>query len=142
MSEATEVTIHIDGASRGNPGPAAWAFVIVADGQTVCEECGRIGEATNNVAEYTALIKALERALAMQARIVHIKSDSELLVKQLNGEYRVRNAGLMALYEQAQELRQQFEQVDFAHVYREQNKRADKLCNEALDGKRGQGEAS
>lgn len=142
MAEAAEVTIHIDGASRGNPGPAAWAFVILADGETLCEEFGRLGEATNNVAEYTALIKALERASAMQARIVHIKSDSELLVKQLNGEYRVRNAGLLPLYEQAQELRRRFEQVDFTHVYREQNKRADKLCNEALGGKRGLSELS
>lgn len=136
MSEAAELTIHIDGAARGNPGPAAWAIVVMDGDRIVAEECGLIGEATNNVAEYTALIHALERAAALQARIVHIKSDSELLVKQLNGEYRVRNAGLLPLYQQAEELRQRFDRVDFTHVYREQNKRADKLCNEALDGKR------
>jgi len=131
-----ELTIHIDGASRGNPGPAAWAYVISHDGTLLEEACGLLGQATNNVAEYTALVKALERAVSLQARIVHVKSDSELLVKQLSGEYRVRNAGLLPLYERVLQLVPQFDHIDYAHVYREQNRRADKLCNQVLDGKR------
>ena len=138
MSHPPTLRIHTDGASRGNPGAAAYAYVITPDGAAPVEEAGCLGEMTNNQAEYTALVRALEHALELGAHhhlIIH--SDSELLVKQMNGEYRVKNEELRPLYERAQELRRRFEQpVTFRHVRREQNRRADELCNEALDGKR------
>jgi ribonuclease HI len=127
-------TINIDGAARGNPGPAAYAYVISADGKPPIEESGRLGDATNNVAEYTALVRALERATQLHAARLLIRSDSELLVKQMNGEYRVKNPHLQSLYEEANRLRSRFDLVSFTHVRREQNRRADELCNEALDG--------
>ena len=132
------LTIHTDGASRGNPGAAAYAYVIEGADEGLIEEAGCLGELTNNQAEYTALARALEHALELGAgHRVAVHSDSELIVKQLNGEYRVKNEELRPLYERVQHLRQRFEQpVTFRHVRREQNRRADQLCNEALDGKR------
>jgi ribonuclease HI len=138
MSSPELLTIHTDGAARGNPGPAAYAFVIQRRGQPPIEEAGVLGDATNNQAEYTALVRALEHALALgpDHRIV-VHSDSELMVKQLNGEYRVKNEELRPLYEDILDMRRQFTGgVTFVHVRRAQNKRADELCNEALDGKR------
>ncbi|HEV3205296.1 MAG TPA: ribonuclease HI family protein, partial [Gemmataceae bacterium] len=129
-----DATIHIDGAARGNPGPAAFAFVISTNDNPDIEENGRLGITTNNVAEYTALLRALERAGSLGAKQLIICSDSELLVKQMNGEYKVKNEGLKPLYHQAKQLAGQFEGVSFHHVFREQNKRADQLCNDALDG--------
>jgi ribonuclease HI len=134
MSETGVFTIHTDGAARGNPGPAAYAFVIERSGETVAEEHGCLGDTTNNVAEYTALIKALTRAGQLGSRRLDINSDSELMVKQMRGEYKVKNAGLLLLFEEAKDLVAGFEQVKFHHVRREQNRRADALCNEALDG--------
>src|SRR4051812_35727687 len=138
MAEPGLLTINTDGASRGNPGAAAYGYVIKRDGQLLVEEAGCLGELTNNQAEYTALVRALEHALelAPDDRVV-VHSDSELMVKQLNGEYRVKNEELRPLYEEVVRLRRQFRQpVAFRHVRREQNKRADELCNEALDGRR------
>ena len=138
MSSADLLTIHTDGAARGNPGPAAYAYVIQCQGRPPIEEAGTIGETTNNQAEYTALVRALEHALELgpDHRVV-VHSDSELMVKQLNGEYRVKNEELRPLYEEAVELRGRFKgAVTFVHVRRGQNKRADELCNEVLDGKR------
>ncbi|HVK11075.1 MAG TPA: ribonuclease HI family protein [Gemmataceae bacterium] len=129
-------TIHIDGASRGNPGDAAYAVVITLPSGGVVEESGLLGKETNNVAEYTALIKALEKAHGMGLRRLKIHSDSELLVKQIGGEYRVKNEDLKPLYEEAKGLMRGFAAVTVAHVRREQNKRADELCNIALDGGR------
>jgi ribonuclease HI len=131
---ATPLTIHIDGAARGNPGPAAFAYVITGDGQPPLEVSGCLGNATNNVAEYTALLRALERARQLGARRLRIYSDSELLVKQMNGLYRVKNPDLQVLYEQAKDLCDRFDAVEITHVRREQNRDADRLCNEALDG--------
>src|SRR5262245_47880223 len=128
--------IHIDGASRGNPGEAAYAVVINAPGHPVIEESGVLGKETNNVAEYTALIKALERAKALGLRRLRIRSDSELLVKQVNGEYRVKNDDLKWLFDQAQRLMKDFASVSVTHVRREENRRADELCNQALDGQK------
>jgi ribonuclease HI len=138
MAETTVLTIHTDGASRGNPGDAAYAYVISREGEPPIEEADCLGQMTNNQAEYTALIRALEHALEMgQQHRVIVNSDSELMVKQMNGEYRVKNGDLRDLYEQACALRRRFEgPVTIRHVRREQNKRADQLCNEALDGKR------
>ena len=138
MAEADVLTIYTDGASRGNPGAAAFAYVIRREGQPPLEEAECLGDTTNNQAEYTALVRALERALQLgpHHRLL-IHSDSELMVKQMNGEYRVKNADLRDLYEQACALRQQFEgAVTIRHVRRALNKRADELCNQALDGKR------
>ena len=128
-------TIHVDGGSRGNPGPAAYAFVIRVDGQPDVEGAATIGIATNNIAEYTALIRALEKAAAMGLPHLDILSDSELMVKQMNGEYRVKNADLQDLYAEAQDLRRRFQTVTLSHIRREKNKRADELCNLVLDGK-------
>lgn len=144
MPEAPALTIHTDGASRGNPGDAAFAYVIAGDGHDTIEEAGLLGRVTNNQAEYTALVKALERAhqvAADCALVVH--SDSELMVKQMRGEYKVKNEELRDLYEQAKRLAARFPAgVSYRHVRREHNKRADELCNEALDGRRGASRAA
>lgn len=126
-------TIRIDGASRGNPGPAAFALIIERDGQPDLEEAGVLDKTTNNVAEYAALLKALARAREMRGERLMVYSDSELLVKQMNGQYRVKNADLKELHTQALALVDEFEAVEFRHVRREQNARADALCNQALD---------
>ena len=120
MPEPTVLTIHTDGALRGNPGDAAFAYVISRDGEPPIEEADCLGQMTYNQAEYTALIRALEHALELGANhrvIVH--SDSELMVKQMNGEYRVKNEDLRGLYEQACSLRKRFEgAVTIRHVRR------------------------
>jgi ribonuclease HI len=141
MSHSEVLTINIDGASRGNPGPAAFAYVIRREGQPVIEEAGCLPRMTNNSAEYTALVRALEHASRLKAENVVIRSDSELLVKQMRGEYRVKHPELRLLYEQADELRDRFRKITFVHVPREENRRADQLCNLALDGKRQQTDA-
>ena len=133
MSSPTSWKIHIDGAARGNPGPAAFAFIIQKEGAPALEEKGTLGTMTNNLAEYTALVRALERARELGAERLIVHSDSELLVKQMNGEYRVKNPDLRVLYDRARELGGQFKQVVIRHVPREQNSGADGLCNEALD---------
>jgi ribonuclease HI len=126
--------IHIDGAARGNPGPAAFAFTIAAEDGAVVEESGCLGRTTNNVAEYTALVRALERAAQLGPAHLDIYSDSELLVKQMNGQYQVKNPDLQNLYRQAKRLSSPFASVTLSHVPRARNSRADQLCNEALDG--------
>ena len=129
--------INIDGAARGNPGPAAFAYVISRPGGPDIDESGCLGKATNNVAEYTALVRALERAAALGGEELQINSDSELLVKQMNGQYRVKNPDLRALYEEAKELCRPFKRVSIRHIPRAENSRADHLCNVALDGAAG-----
>jgi ribonuclease HI len=142
MSHHPTLRIHTDGASRGNPGAAAFAYVITPENGEPIEDGGCLGELTNNQAEYTALVRALEHALELGTHhhlLIH--SDSELLVKQMNGQYRVKNEELRGLFQQAQELKKQFTGgVTIRHVRREQNSRADALCNEALDGKRAPAE--
>jgi ribonuclease HI len=128
------VNVHIDGASRGNPGPASFAFIIAPPGRAPIEEHGKLGDTTNNIAEYTALLRALEKAASLSLENLHVYSDSELLVKQMNGEYRVKNPDIKDLYDQAQELLDKFRSVAITHVRREHNKRADELCNISLDG--------
>ncbi len=132
---STEATIYIDGGSRGNPGPASYAVVLTREGLPPLEEANTLGKATNNVAEYTALVRALELANANGVTHIQLFSDSELLVKQMNGQYKVKNADLQDLYREACELRRKFQKVTLQHVRRELNKRADFLCNEALDGR-------
>lgn len=133
MTDPAELTIHIDGAARGNPGPSAFAYVIEQGGEPIAELGQHLGTATNNQAEYTALVRALERAAELGARELEILSDSELIVKQMSGEYRVKNEDLRTLYEEAQALRRRFDVVRIRHVRRADNAHADRLCNEALD---------
>jgi ribonuclease HI len=124
---------NIDGGSRGNPGPAAFgAYIATADG-AVTELKGFIPHSTNNVAEYNGLLAALRWAVEHRVPKLHIRADSELLVKQMKGIYRVKNAGLIPLYEEARRLARQIGAVTFEHVRREFNKEADRLCNEAMD---------
>lgn len=132
MADDTAV-IHIDGASRGNPGDAAYAVVIDLPGRAPIEESGVLGKETNNVAEYTALIKALEKARHLGLRKLRIHSDSELIVKQVRGEYKIKNDDLKWLADEAKNLMKGFGSVTLTHVPRAQNKRADELCNQALD---------
>jgi ribonuclease HI len=138
MSNPPLLRIYTDGAARGNPGPAAYAYVIQRDGQDDVEEADRLGRMTNNQAEYTALVEALKHALELspEAQVV-VHSDSELMVKQMRGEYRVKNEELKPLYEEAKALTGRFAGgVRLVHVPRAENSRADALGNEALDGKR------
>ena len=129
-----EFIIHVDGASRGNPGEASYGFVITnQSGKVIHEESQYIGRTTNNVAEYTALVKALDFALREKIHSVEIRSDSQLLVRQILGEYKVKSENLESLYRRCCELLRQFQWYEIKHVPREQNKRADKLANQALD---------
>lgn len=127
------LTIHTDGASRGNPGPAAYAYVIESSNGETIERNEILPDTTNNIAEYTALVKALEHAQTLGSKRVKVYTDSELMVKQLDGSYRVKNEGLKPLFNQISALRKNFSAVEINHVPRAQNKRADALCNEALD---------
>src|SRR5439155_19349150 len=114
MSAADGLTIHTDGAARGNPGPAAFAYVIARDGAPPIEECGCLGRMTNHQAEYTALVRGLEHTARLGTEHhVQILSDSELMVKQMRGEYRVKNEELRDLYEEAQELARRFPSVRY-----------------------------
>src|SRR6185436_1905736 len=123
-----------DGGSRGNPGPAAWGVVILdPEGRAVEGFAGAIGRATNNVAEYTGLLEALALASARQAAEVELLADSELVVKQVRGEYKVRHPDLIPLHAKAMRLIAGFKTFRIAHVPREQNKTADKLVNRALN---------
>ncbi|HJZ11753.1 MAG TPA: ribonuclease HI family protein [Acidobacteriota bacterium] len=125
---------HVDGASRGNPGDASYGFVILNDrGKIIHSGSAYIGKATNNEAEYTGLIKVLEFALSKKIRSIEVRSDSELLVKQLHGIYKVRAANLQALNEQCRSLLRKLEWFEVKHVPREQNTIADRLANQALD---------
>jgi probable phosphoglycerate mutase len=126
--------LFTDGGARGNPGPAAYAFVLEAEDDTVLSSEGvAIGTATNNVAEYRALVAGLERAAELGVDELEVVSDSELLVKQMQGEYRVKNDALKALNEQAAGLERRFRSVRYKAVRREHNELADRLVNEALD---------
>lgn len=128
-----ELLIHIDGAAKGNPGPAAIGLVgHTPEGDPVFEHSRYIGETTNNVAEYTALIQGLKIALEKGFKKVRVASDSELLVRQINGLYRVKTPHLQTLFDQAVRLMEQFKEVDVFHVPREQNKEADALANQAI----------
>ncbi len=131
------VILYIDGASRGNPGPAGVGVYLRSREGTIEEELFRyIGETTNNVAEYEALLHGLRRALELTPQSVTIFSDSELLVKQISGEYRVKNPRLVRLHAQARHLLSSFSAVRLTHVDREENRRADALANRAIDGAR------
>jgi ribonuclease HI len=133
---------NVDGGSRGNPGPAAYG-VVVRDprGEVVARLKKYIGINTNNVAEYFGLIAALDYAQNHGIRALRVESDSELMVKQLRGQYKVKSEELKPLFERAKKLSQTFESFRISHVYREQNKEADTLVNQALDETSGSGGA-
>ena len=126
-----------DGGARGNPGPAAYGYVLEAEDGTVLAAHGEaIGTATNNVAEYRALIAGLEKAAELGMDELEVVSDSELLVKQMRGEYKVKNERLRDLFEQASDLANRLGSVRYKAVRREHNELADRLVNEALDASR------
>ena len=130
------ITIEFDGGSRGNPGPAGIGVVLRAADGTPLVTLGRyIGRATNNVAEYRALIAGLEKAKELGAKKIIVHGDSELIVRQMRGEYRVKNVDLRNLYDEAQFLYHQFDEAAIDHNYREKNALADKLVNLAIDRK-------
>lgn len=130
----TRLFINTDGASRGNPGPAAIGVTLKnADDELVAVISEKIGVTTNNQAEYRALIEGLKKAISLGAKEVVIRADSELIVKQLLGQYRVKNADLKPLYEEAKRLAGGLTNCKIAAITREYNKEADRLCNKALD---------
>lgn len=128
------IVAYIDGGARGNPGPAGYGVrVEAADGTLLDELHGGLGIATNNVAEYNGLLAALQWAVDHGQRRVHIRADSELLVKQMRGEYKVKNPGLQPLYVRARLLAAGLDVVVFEHVRREFNTEADRLSNLGMD---------
>ena len=138
-----KVIVHVDGGARGNPGPAAAASVISAsDGEVLDEHAQLLGTATNNVAEYRALLLGLERARALGADEVEVVGDSELIAKQLQGSYKVKNDALRALHARASAALREFERWSVRSVPRERNARADALVNAALDAAGAAGSAA
>ncbi len=134
FGSARVAVAYADGASRGNPGPAAYGCVYtLEDGTALCAEAEAIGETTNNVAEYRGAMAALERLLKWNVDHAVIRLDSQLVVRQMIGQYRVKDAKLKILYAKAIKLAKQFDRVEFEHVRREKNTLADAMANHALD---------
>lgn len=130
------ITVHSDGGARGNPGPAAIGVTIESEDKMLGEISEYIGETTNNIAEYTAVLRGLETLQTLNTAtdsVIDWKLDSELVVKQLSGEYKVKNPGLQPLHQAIQDKRAAFPHLTFSHVRREENKEADRLVNEALN---------
>jgi len=128
------VIVSCDGASRGNPGPAGIGVQITDDDGTVLAEIAEgLGETTNNVAEYTAAVEGLKRALELGGAEVLLRSDSQLLINQLTGRYRVKAAHIVLLHRQVLSLAEQFDQIRYEHVRRERNTEPDRLANEGVD---------
>jgi ribonuclease HI len=127
--------LFTDGGARGNPGPAAYAYVLEdTDGTVLAAEGRTIGVATNNVAEYRGLVAGLEKAVELAVSDLVVLSDSELMVKQMRGEYRIKNTALRELSIEAARFARRLATVEYRHVLREHNELADRLVNEALDG--------
>lgn len=140
MSEfnKTEVVFaYADGGSRGNPGPASVGAVLEQNGKIIASVSEYIGIATNNIAEYSGLVRIMEKALELEISSIEVRMDSELVVKQILGQYKVKNQGLLPLYVKAKALSSRFTQFKIVHVRREFNKEADRLANLALDIKAG-----
>jgi ribonuclease HI len=128
------LVVNVDGGARGNPGPAAIAVVVATpEGEVLEEDSETIGPATNNVAEYRALLLGIERARALGASELELVGDSELIARQVRGEYRVKDAALRDLHAEVRDALQSFERWSIRNVPREENERADRLVNEALD---------
>jgi ribonuclease HI len=131
-----KVVVNVDGGSRGNPGPAAIAAVVQEpDGGVLEEAAERIGTATNNVAEYKALLLGIERAAAIGAAELELVGDSELIVRQVEGRYKVKDATMRGLHAEVKKALSAFDEWSIRHVRREHNSEADRLVNEALDGR-------
>ncbi len=128
-----KVTIYTDGAARGNPGPAGIGVVIKSEKNVILEVADYIGKTTNNIAEYMALIRGLEEAIDLGHKSVEVYADSELLVKQVSGEYKVKNEGLLPLYLHLKSLIKKFNHFSLNHTPREANIHADKLANKGID---------
>jgi len=134
MTISTEITVHVDGAARGNPGPAAYGVAIeTAAGEPVAAFARYLGETTNNFAEYQGLLAALSYALEQHYLRVCVVTDSELMARQINGQYKVRSPDLKPLHEKAQAMIRRLERFSIRHVLREHNREADRLANQALD---------
>lgn len=133
VDDSVTVTVFTDGGARGNPGPAAIGGVVMRDSKTLEEFSSYIGERTNNQAEYAALLSGLERAAKFTDTDVRCVLDSELVVKQMTGHYKVKSPELQKLAHQVKGLEERFRQVSYEHTRREGNVRADALVNEALD---------
>lgn len=125
--------IYTDGAARGNPGPAGIGIVIKNEKKVLLEVSDFIGKATNNIAEYMALIRGLEEAIDLGEDEVEVFADSELMVKQIQGEYRVKNQGLIPLHHHVKSLIKKFKSFDISYITRQDNKRADSLANQGID---------
>lgn len=135
LAEALEkLVVNVDGGARGNPGPAAIAAVAQAGGEVVVERGERIGRATNNVAEYRALLLGIEIATTLGAHELELVGDSELIVKQVKGEYKVKDATMRELHAEVKRALRDFDRWSIRHVRREHNAEADRLVNETLDG--------
>ncbi|OGC04916.1 hypothetical protein A2276_03055 [candidate division WOR-1 bacterium RIFOXYA12_FULL_43_27] len=130
-----KIQVFIDGAARGNPGPAGIGIAVLDHDKIIKEFADYIGETTNNVAEYTALLRGLEETLLLGYKEADFFSDSELLVKQLKGEYRVKDEKLKPLFMNAQMLAKRFKHFSITHIRREKNKLADELANLGIDKK-------
>jgi ribonuclease HI len=128
-----KLELYCDGASRGNPGAGAYGYVILEHGQVIAERAEILGTVTNNVAEYQGLLEGVKECVSLGAKELVVKSDSELMVRQLNGVYKVKSPHLIPLFETARGLLKQIPQVKVLHVRREENKLADALANKALD---------
>jgi ribonuclease HI len=136
----TSAVLWTDGAARGNPGPAGIGVMLkTVTGEVLAAEGQFVGHTTNNVAEYRALLLGLERALERGIKRLEVRADSELLINQLLGKYRVKNAGLRPLHQRATELLRRFEAVSLLHVRRKHNAEADRLANQGIDAAARQG---
>ncbi len=127
-----QLKFYIDGASKGNPGPSGVGVVICRDGETIKNIANFIGRATNNVAEYTALIHALQEGVILKAENIEINTDSELIYRQIKKIYKIKNANILKLYNQALQLMASFKEVSIKHIPRQENRGADKLANKAV----------
>jgi ribonuclease HI len=134
-SAGPELILYTDGASRNNPGEAGAGIFILRDGKPLDKIARYLGTTTNNIAEYQAAIIGLEHCVKLGASMVRLHADSELMVKQLNGQYKVKNEGLRPLYQRAKELIAQIGRVEVQYIPRELNKEADALANKAIDEK-------
>jgi len=127
-----EIEVYIDGASKGNPGPSGIGVVVCCGGQTIKNIASYIGQATNNIAEYTALLYALQEGLALKAKSIKINTDSQLLYRQIKKIYKIKNTNILGLYNQALRLMSAFGEVSINHIPRQMNQGADKLANKAV----------